>query len=593
MTSEIRGQLERVTYTNEENGYTVARVRMDGHPELVTVVGNLLSPVPGEVLHMQGEWVEHPRFGRQFKIEHSRSVFPASAYGIQKYLGSGLVRGIGPALAKRIVARFGERTLEVIEERIEALAEVEGIGEKRIAMIGRAWEEQKEIREVMVFLQAHEVSAAYAARIFKRYGQRSIEVVRQNPYRLSADIFGIGFLTADRIAARLGFAPDSPLRAEAGILHVLQELAGEGHVYCPHEPLVERCREVLAIDAAVVLQALEGAERERRVVVDDLHSAPGESLANDKGVYLAQFHVCECGIAESFGRLLAAPRAIREINAPKAIEWVQRRLAIRLADRQRDAVGCALTSKVMVITGGPGTGKTTIIHAILEIVAQLRVRILLAAPTGRAAKRMTEATGREARTIHRLLEYSLQKGGFQRNSDRPLECDLLIVDEASMMDTVLFHHLLKALPAGAALILVGDVNQLPSVGAGNVLGDIIASATVPVIELTEIFRQARESLIVMNAHRINAGRMPELKPAGPSGDFYFIEQEDPEEVLKLVLELAGERVPRHFDLDPLDGVQVLTPMHRGTVGAANLNAGCRRPSTPGRRAWCGAPGSSA
>ena len=580
MLADLQGQIERITYTNEENGFTIAKLKVYGQRDLVTVVGNLMGPTPGEILKMRGEWANHPKYGEQFKIVHYKTSVPASVYGIQKYLGSGLIKGIGPIMAGRIVKKFGKETLDVIENEIEKLAEVNGIGKKRIEMIRKAWEDQKEIREVMIFLQTHGVSSGYATKIFKQYGKESIDVVKENPYRLATDIFGIGFLTADSIAEKLGFDKDSELRAQAGILYVLNQLADEGHVYYPYEALVKRCQEILGVNRDVIVRALAVIAADKRIVIEDLNR-DGQSRENNKAVYLAKFHLSETSIATRMKTLINAPKSIRKIDSDKAIEWVQKQLAITLAKKQVEAIKCAAESKVMVITGGPGTGKTTIINAILKIFSKLKVNIMLAAPTGRAAKRMSEATGHEARTIHRMLEYSIRKGGFQRNEEQPLDCDLLIIDEASMIDTILMYHLLKAIPPGATFILVGDVNQLPSVGAGNVLKDIIASDSVPVVELNEIFRQAKESLIIVNAHRINNGILPSLRPSGSKDDFYFIEQEEPEEALKIILELTKERVPRRFGLDPVDHIQVLTPMHKGTVGAGNLNMELQNTLNPG------------
>ena len=581
MLADLQGQIERITYTNDENGFTIARVKVYGQRDLVTVVGNLMAPTPGEIIKMRGEWANHPKYGEQFKIVHCKTAVPASVYGIQKYLGSGLIKGIGPIMAKRIVIKFGKKTLDIIENDIEKLAEVDGIGKKRIRMVKKAWDDQKEIREVMLFLQTHGVSSGYATKIFKQYGSRSIGVVKQNPYRLATEIFGIGFVTADSIAEKLGFAKDSELRAEAGILYVLHQLADDGHVYYPYESLIKKCEEILGVDREVIVSAFGTIAYDKRIVIEDLNEEIEEFRENNKAVYLAKFHVSETSIATRLKTLINAPKSIRKIDSHKAIEWVQKQLAITLANKQVEAIRCATENKVMVITGGPGTGKTTIINAILKIFSKLKVRIMLAAPTGRAAKRMSEATGHEAKTIHRMLEYSIKKGGFQKNVEYPLGCDLLIVDEASMIDTILMHHLLKAIPPKATFILVGDVNQLPSVGAGNVLKDIIASGAVPVVELNEIFRQAKESLIIVNAHKINSGILPSLKPSGPKDDFYFIEQEEPEEVLRIILELVKQRVPRRFGFDPVDDIQVLTPMHRGTVGAGNLNAELQKALNPG------------
>ena len=580
MLADLQGKIERITYTNEENGYTIAKVKVYGRRDLVTVVGNFMAPMPGEVLKMQGEWANHPQYGEQFRVVHYKSLVPASVSGIEKYLGSGLIKGIGPVMAKRIVKKFEKETLDIIEQEVEKLTEVDGIGRKRIEMIKKAWADQKEIRQVMIFLQSHGVSSAYATKIFKTYGNESIEVVQENPYRLATDIFGIGFLTADRIAEKLGFAKDSELRAEAGILYVLHQLADEGHVYYPFQPLVNKCQEILEVDQEILSRALTSLNAEKKIVIDDLQEK--ESKADYQAVYLAKFHLSETNIAARLKALINAPKSIRPIDPDKALKWVQKQLDITLASKQIDAVRRAVMDKVLVITGGPGTGKTTIVNAILKIFVKSGIKLLLAAPTGRGAKRMSEATGYEAKTIHRLLEYSIQKGGFQKNDQTPLRCDLLIVDEASMIDTILMHHLLKAIPPRVTFILVGDVNQLPSVGAGNVLHDIIASGAVPVMELNEIFRQARESLIIVNAHKIKQGLMPAFKPSGHKlADFYFIEQEEPEKVLGIILELVKERIPKRFGFDPIDDIQVLTPMHKGMVGAGNLNLELQNALNPG------------
>lgn len=581
MLAELQGQIERITYNNDENGFTIAKVKVSERPDLVTVVGTLMSPTPGEILKMTGEWVNHPKYGEQFKILQYKPMVPATVHGIQKYLGSGLIKGIGPVMARRIVGQFGEETLNIINNEIEKLAEVNGIGKKRIDMIRKAWEEQKEIRDVMLFLQAHGVSSGYATKIFKQYGDRSIEVVKGNPYRLATDIFGIGFVTADRIAEKLGFSKDSELRAEAGLLYILNRLSDDGHVYYPYEQLLEKGQEILGVEREIIVRAFGTIAVEKRVVIEDLNHEAAGFKENNKAVYLARFHVSETGIALRMRSLIDAPKSIRKIDPDKAAEWVQKQLSILLAEKQVDAIRRACESKVMVITGGPGTGKTTIINAILKIFSQLKVKILLAAPTGRAAKRMSETTGYEARTIHRMLEYSIQKAGFQRDEEKPLDCDLLIVDEASMIDTILMYHLMKAVPPGATFIMVGDVNQLPSVGAGNVLRDIIESGAVPVVGLNEIFRQAKESLIIVNAHKIINGEVPSFRHTGPRDDFYFIEQQEPDEVVKIILELAKERIPKRFGLDPLDDIQVLTPMHKGTVGASNLNMALQKILNPG------------
>ena len=581
MLVDLQGQIERITYTNDENGFTIAKVKVYGQRDLVAIVGNLMSPMPGEIIKMKGEWTNHPKYGEQFKVIHYKTTVPASVYGIQKYLGSGLIKGIGPVMSKRIINKFGKDALDIIETDIEKLTEVEGIGKKRIGMIEKAWIDQKEIREVMIFLQSHGVSSGYATKIFKQYGKLSIQVVKQNPYRLATDIFGIGFITADQIAEKLGFSKDSEVRAEAGILYVLNQLADDGHVYYPYELLIEKCREILRVDREVVIKAFGTIVAEKRIVIEDLNDNINDFRENNKAVYLAKFHISEISVAARLKTLIKSPRSIREIDEDKALEWVQKELSIKLAEKQVEAVKCAAKHKSMVITGGPGTGKTTIINAIIKIFEKLRIKIMLAAPTGRAAKRMSETTGHEAKTIHRMLEYSIKKGEFQKNDKYPLDCDLIIIDEASMIDTILMHHLLKAIPHEAIFILVGDVNQLPSVGAGNILKDIISSGSVPVVELKEIFRQAKESLIIVNAHKINNGILPSLKPSGQKlDDFYFIEREDPEEALSIILELTKKRIPGRFGFDPIDDIQVLTPMHKGTVGAGNLNIQLQKALNP-------------
>jgi len=580
--AELRGQIERITYANEENGYTVARVKVPGRKDLVTVIGHIVNPTPGEVLSMRGEWGRHPKYGEQFRIVSCESGVPATASGLEKYLGSGLIRGIGPVMAKRIVRRFRGETLQVIETAIGRLAEIEGIGPKRIAMIRKAWDEQKEIRAIMIFLQDHGVGAGYATRIFRHYGNDAIAVVRENPYRLATDVFGIGFLTADKIAEKLGFARESEFRAEAGLFYVLHALTEEGHVHYPREPLIERCREMLEIDREILDRALARLAADRRIILEAPDPGPADARETDPAVYLAGYFLAETLLARHLRTLVETPRAVREIDAEKAIPWLEAKLGITLAEKQVEAIRAVAGHKVLVVTGGPGTGKTTIINAMIRVFAGLKKKILLAAPTGRAAKRMTEATGHEARTIHRLLEYSFQTGGFLRNADAPLDGDLVIIDEASMIDTLLMHYLLKAVPPRATFVLVGDVNQLPSVGAGNVLKDIIDAGVVPVVELNEIFRQAGESSIVVNAHRINAGQMPALATSRDRlDDFYFIEQEDPGRVLELIITLVKERIPRRFGLDPIDDVQVLTPMHRGIVGGINLNAELQKALNPG------------
>ncbi|NLW36294.1 ATP-dependent RecD-like DNA helicase [Syntrophorhabdus aromaticivorans] len=570
---ELKGEVERITYFNEENNYTIAKMKVRGRHDLVTVVGNFLPVTPGEALRLVGYWDSHPKYGEQFKVLSCESVLPATIKGMERYLGSGMIKGIGPVMAKRLVSTFGEETLAVIESHIERLHEVPGIGEKRVEMIKNAWEEQKEIREVMVFLQGQGVSPAYAVKIYRHYGRDAAKVVSENPYRLAMDIFGIGFITADRIAGKLGIARDSQMRTEAGILYVLNELSDDGHVYYPYKDLLRKCADILEVEEEKIPYALESIAAERKVVVEDILAPNLRLSASDpRAVYLAGLHVAELGVAGMLKTLSGFPKQLRLINIDEAIEWVQRTLRLALSERQVEAVKASVNAKTMVVTGGPGTGKTTIINAIIRIYDKMGQRILLAAPTGRAAKRMTEATGHEAKTIHRLLEYSPGSAAFKKNDTNPLEADLVIIDEASMIDTVLMYHFLKAVPVKATLLLVGDVDQLPSVGPGNILKDVIDSESLPTVRLNEIFRQSRESLIIVNAHRINRGLMPVHASDGAHrADFYFLAVEEPEKVVEEIVSLCRDRIPSRFGYNPMTDIQVLTPMHRGVVGVANLN----------------------
>ncbi len=572
MLSELKGQLERITYTNAETGYTVARINLLDSGKPVTVVGTFIAPTPGEMLALRGEWSNHPKYGDQFKVTESRTLVPATTDGIRKYLGSGLIKGIGKSMAARIVDHFGNNTLEIIDKDIEKLTRVKGIGPRTVDKIKTAWMAQRQIRDVMIFLQGHGVGPGFAARIFARYGSDAIAVVQSNPYQLATDITGIGFKIADKIASQTGFPRDDPRRAVAGLLFLLNRFAEEGHVYYPRELLTERAGDLLGVGPEVVSAALKAAVATGRLVMESVEGQP---------VFLSRLFKSETGTAEHLVNLITAPAANQVPDPDSAIAWVQGRLRLQLAHNQQAALRCALRSKVMVITGGPGTGKTTIINAVLRIYARHRTRAQLAAPTGRAAKRMQETTGLPAKTIHRLLEFSFKAGGFQKNPDNPLACDLLIIDEASMLDIVLARHLLSAVPVHARIILVGDINQLPSVGPGNVLTDIISSEVLPVVTLTEIFRQARASRIVVNAHRVNRGKMPQAHPPGSESDFYFIEQEDPQQVLETILDLVQRRIPGHFDVDPCSDIQVLTPMHKGVAGAENLNRELQKRLNPG------------
>jgi len=589
MLVDLECQIERITYSNEDNGYTIARVKVLGQSTLVTIVGNIMNPVPGEIIKLKGKWVNHPKYGEQFQVVQYETKVPATLYGIRKYLGSGLIKGIGPVMAGRIVKQFGGNTLDIIEKDIESLTKVDGIGRKRIEMIKTAWTEQKEIRQVMVFLQTHRVSSGYATKIFKQYGNRSIEIVKENPYKLATDIFGIGFVTADNIAEKLGFAKDSKLRIQAGILYVLHQLSDDGHVCYPYDLLLNKCHEILIVDIELVIGSINIIEAEKKIIVEDVFlnadDTGKESVNSTKVVYLAKFHLCETYVSKMLKRMLNVYKHKHRVKIDKAIESVQQKLSIILAENQVKAVKSSVENKVLVITGGPGTGKTTIINAVIRVYSALNLRIMLAAPTGRAAKRMTETTGYEAKTIHRLLDFSFKNKGFQKNEDNLLNCDLIVVDEASMIDTILMYHFLKAIPVEATLIFVGDVSQLPSVGAGNVLNDIIRSAAVPVVRLNKIFRQAQKSQIIINAHKINKGIIPSFKVPdlkGAESDYYFIDQDDPEKVLNIILLLIKERIPRKFGFDPTEDIQILTPMNKGIVGVNNLNVKLQEILNPGK-----------
>ena len=573
MLSELQGQFDRITYTNADTGYTVARINPSAGGRPVTVVGYFIAPTPGTLVALRGEWRNHPKYGDQFNVSESRTLVPATTEGIRKYLGSGLIKGIGKSTAARIVARFGRQTLEVIENDIEKLTRIKGIGPRTVAKIETAWIAQRQVRDVMIFLQGHGVGPGFAARIFKRYGNDAIAVVQNDPFRLATDISGIGFKIADKIAGQMGFARDDPRRVRAGILYFLDRFAQEGHVCCPRKRLIEQAVAMLGTGPQVTAAGLASAVDAGRLVEEETEGRP---------VFLSRLFKWETRAAQYLENLVGKSAAERVPDPAKAIARVQRLLGIRLARNQKEALGCALRSKVMVITGGPGTGKTTLINAVLRIYADRKARALLAAPTGRAAKRMQAATGFPAMTIHRLLEFSFKAGGFQKNRDNPLACDLLIIDEASMLDTALAMQLLAAVPDDADVIMVGDINQLPSVGPGNVLKDIIGSGVVPVVALNEIFRQARSSRIVVNAHRVNQGEMPEQNPPGRDSDFYFIEKEDPQAALDTIVELVKKRIPGHFGVDPLRDIQVLTPMHKGVAGAENLNRELQKHLNPGK-----------
>jgi exodeoxyribonuclease V alpha subunit len=562
MAENLTGIIERVTFHNPDTGFAVLRVQARGRRGLTTVVGQMPSAVVGEYIHASGEWIQDRAHGEQFKAAELRCTPPNTVEGIEKYLGSGLVKGIGPHFAKKIVAVFGERTLQVIDESAAFLKEIKGIGPRRIQRIRESWQEQKAVRDIMVFLQSHGIGTGRAVRIYKTYGDRAVELVRGNPYRLAADVWGFGFKTADELAERLGIDRASPLRARAALRFVLQEASQEGHVGAPEEAIVRQTVELTAIPEEIVRAAVEH-ERQSGDVVRE----PG---GEEPWLYLKPLFLAEIGVARSIRKLRAGPHPLPALDIEAALGWVEKKMALQLAVTQRDAIRAATREKVLIVTGGPGVGKSTIVRGILEVFAAQKQRCALCAPTGRAAKRLSETTGREAKTIHRLLEFDPVLGGFKRDGAQPLDLDLLVVDEASMVDVVLMYQLLRVVPAHACVVLVGDVDQLPSVGPGLVLADLIESKTVPVVRLTEIFRQAGQSWIVRAAHAIKHGELPDSAPAG-KGDFYFIEANTPDAVLERIIVMVRERIPARFGLDPLRDVQVLTPMNRSELGSQALN----------------------
>ncbi|MFC1838455.1 ATP-dependent RecD-like DNA helicase [Thermodesulfobacteriota bacterium] len=578
---DIEGEIRRVTYSSEETGYTVARMKVKGNPSPVTIVGNILAPSPGETLKVSGSWTTHPKFGKQFKVESYSLKNPVTIQGIKNYLGSGLIKGIGSVMASRIVEKFGKKSLDIIEQIPDALCEVEGIGPKRVDTIKNAWKEQRDVRDLMLFLQSHGIGPGPAVKIFRRYGHNAISILTRNPYKLASDIFGIGFLTADNIAEKLGFKKSAPVRVEAGVLFVLNQLTEDGHVYFPYDQLAYKCMDTLKNPLEDITDAFEKLRQRNEIIIGDDQPGPGKIDKRNQPVYLKRYYESEVSIASHLTRIMNADSPFPEINFEKALNWVQDRIKIRFAPGQKEAVKTAASSKLMIITGGPGTGKTTVINAIIKIYKELGAKIQISAPTGRAAKRMSEAASYPAKTIHRALEYTPALGTFQKNQDKPFEENVLIVDEVSMIDTILMSHFLNAVPDNAVLIMVGDINQLPSVGAGNVLKDIINSQRTPCIELDEIFRQSEESEIIVNAHNINNGYMPEINNDRQSSDFFFIEQDDPERVSDIIVELACRRIPDRFGFDPFHDIQVLSPMHKGIVGTSNLNMNLQETLNPG------------
>ena len=559
----LAGLVERVTFHNEQNGFCVLRLKVKGERELITLIGHAPAVSPGEYASASGSWVTDREHGRQFRAVFVKISPPTTLTGIERYLGSGMVKGIGPVYAGKLVKAFGVAVFDIIEQTPARLREIPGIGDVRARKITSGWADQKVIRSIMVFLHAHGVSTSRAVRIFKTYGPNAIEVVTENPYRLAQDIRGIGFLSADTIAQKIGIAKDSPLRAQAGISYALSEASGQGHCGLPYAELVPLAVKLLDIPESIIETAIAQEIANEVLFPDTVDGQPC--------VFLAPLYFAEQSIATQIERLTFGATTLPEFDAGKAIPWVEQKLSIDLADSQKAAIRLALTSKLLVITGGPGVGKTTLVKSILTILAVKGVRPLLCAPTGRAAKRLSESTGLEAKTIHRLLEIDPINGQFKRNADNPLDCDLLVADECSMIDVPLANQLLRAVGTSTAMILVGDVDQLPSVGPGQFLGDLIDSGAVPVIRLTEVFRQAASSRNVRSAHQINQGIVPSLPEKGEASDFYFIAADDPETIAQTVVDLVQTRLPRKFNVDPVRDIQVLCPMNRGITGARGIN----------------------
>ncbi|WP_291997125.1 ATP-dependent RecD-like DNA helicase [Candidatus Accumulibacter sp. ACC012] len=559
----LAGLVERVTFHNEQNGFCVLRLKVKGERELITLIGHAPVVSPGEYASASGNWVTDREHGRQFRAVFVKIYPPTTLTGIERYLGSGMVKGIGPVYAGKLVKAFGAAVFDVIEQSPERLREIPGIGEVRARKITSGWADQKVIRSIMVFLHAHGVSTSRAVRIFKTYGQGAIEIVQENPYRLAQDIRGIGFLSADTIAQKIGIAKDSPLRAQAGISYALTEASGQGHCGLPYAELVPLAVKLLDIAESIIETAIAQEVADEVLLPDTVE---GQAC-----VFLAPLYYAEQSIAAQIQRLKTGGTTLPAFEAEKAIPWVEQKLSIQLADSQKEAIRLALSSKLLVITGGPGVGKTTLVKSILTIMTVKGVKPLLCAPTGRAAKRLSESTGLEAKTIHRLLEINPINGQFKRNADNPLECDLLVADECSMIDVPLANQLLKAVATRTAMILVGDVDQLPSVGPGQFLTDLIGSGVVPVIRLTEVFRQAATSRIVRSAHQINRGVFPSLPEKGEASDFYLVAAEEPEVIAQTVVDLVQTRLPRKFEVDSIRDIQVLCPMNRGITGARGIN----------------------
>jgi exodeoxyribonuclease V alpha subunit len=568
----LAGLVERVTFHNPENGFCVLRVKARGQKDLITVTGHAAMISAGEFVQMSGAWVNDRTHGIQFKAAFLKASQPTTLEGIERYLGSGLIRGIGPVYAKRLVRAFGEAVFDLIQQEPDRLREVTGIGPMRAARIIAGWAEQKVIREIMLFLHANGVGTSRAVRIYKTYGNDAVQVISENPYRLARDIRGIGFRTADQIAAKLGIEKTAMVRVRAGIRYALAEAMDDGHCGLPIAELIKLTETLIEVPPTLIESALALELAGGDVVADTVEGEPC--------VFLSGLYRAEQMIAVRLRALARRARPWPDIDADKAIPWVEARTGLSLAESQKQAVRLALSSKVLVITGGPGVGKTTLVNSILKILLAKQVSVALCAPTGRAAKRLSESTDLEAKTVHRLLETDPKTGGFRRTEDSPLDCDLLVVDETSMVDVPLMRSLLRALPDAAALLVVGDVDQLPSVGPGQVLADIIASAAVPTVRLTEVFRQAAESRVIVNAHRINRGQMPDLTKASKLSDFYFVDAADPEEGARKLIAVVRDRIPRVFGLDPVRDVQVLCPMNRGGLGARSLNVELQKALNP-------------
>lgn len=566
MKDILVGYVERITFQNNENGYTVAHLQQPNKKDLVCIVGTMPNLRPGETVRCDGEWKMHLLHGRQFEVASYELERPSDLAGILKYLSSGLIRGIGPKFAEKIVAKFGVKSLEVIETNPGALRDIPGIGAKKIASIESSWESQRTIRTLILFLQQHEISPSFAQKIFKTYGAKSIEFLERNPYALARDIAGIGFKTADQLAQKLGIAPDSPARADAAIEFFLQQLAAEGHVCYPEVALIELIQRELSIDHALLEQRVRTLAEEKRIE----RKQRREGHSSRDFVWWRPLYIAETGIAKELARLKNGAASLRHVDAERAVAWAEQQLHLTLAAAQKQAVLRAIGEKIMIITGGPGTGKSTITKAILRIVGALTDKVRLAAPTGRAAKRMSEITQHAASTVHVLLQFNPRAGGFKHNRNDPIDCDFLVVDEASMIDVYLMYSLLKAIPSHAKLLLLGDVDQLPSVGPGNVLKEMIRSLCIPVVTLTEIFRQAAGSFIITNAHRINQGLFP-LFNNELNSDFFFIESNNQEKTLEALVKLVSQRIPNRYNYHPIQQIQVLAPMKRGIVGIENLN----------------------